>query len=185
MIYNPFIKYYDVLNYINELQLTIDGAANYEDRYTLSLSLSGSQLAISIYRNGDEIEKIIENFDKNGLINYIGQYIFISVRKPSDGYLFDVEDIELNPSILNFTGNNTTPVVIRTEIAVASPIKCIRTLDRLIVELDEDYFNNQYAENKGITSINGILPDDNGNINIISKSPEVLIVVSNNELSKI
>lgn len=176
MIYNPFTEMLDVSAYIDELYITIDGQADYSINYTIDLTVSSTFVSIQLNGRG---QNFIKNFDENGLINAQSGGIFLSMRKPPTGYFINYSNVGINPCILKFTGNYGDPEIIETEIRTRKPLNCTMTKDKLILELLQGATQITEAEViEGISSINGLTPDNSGNINIVSKSPEILISMS-------
>lgn len=101
--------------------------------------------------------------------------LFLVCRKPEKSDLIKV-NAPINPTCIDF--NYPVSGETHTVIKVDYPIVCKLLPDTLTIGINDTYNNvTPTTDTPGLRTINGLLPDTNGNIVIKSVSPHISVTV--------
>lgn len=188
MIYNPFLQYTQLSNFIINLRIS-SNSYSYADRYTMTVTsdASGVNIVCSECYDSGYSNKLTDisglQFDDHGVLDYRGDDLLITMQKPAEGLTFAFRDVEINPCVVDLRrGNKPQDITKSIQIKVKTPLSCKLDGNKIILELlsEGESQVKEYGD-PGLMRINGISPDDGGNLTIVSKSPEITITTANPE----
>lgn len=170
MTCNPFLTDAPLTPYIRAIRCRV--SVNYTD--PVSISATVSELGCVVDFLG---RKYTARYVDSGLYIIDTPELYMVISAPVPGTIIEQDTIPVNPAKIDRVTDADTPSI-NTVIHVKTPIKCYLYSDRLTIDLEDSDVAVAIDEKEtGIRSINGLLPDDFGNIVIRSASPRIAITV--------
>ena len=181
MYNNLFANNTELSKYIHSLELIWPEMPK---SASIDASFNSNGMTLTIYVDGQVVKTITKKSTFDSLYVIRESDIVVVGRMPYTEKSY--AGVALLPSVATVAQSAAKTVEI--SVKVKSPLKAAVVGNELLFDIDRTG-GSSYAEDlsTGIRTINGIYPDDNGNITILSKSPEVTVNVlpSNSIVSKI
>ena len=176
-MYNPiFVAYTQLSKYIYSLEIVKPAGIYSSEELAITRAVfdaDGVTLDLRIGRS--DVQTFSQKSSFGQLYTISADTIVIAGRMPETPLTID-EECLLLPSVVTYRNKAVEDLEVRVD--VKSPLKAEVIGDNLLLSIVEDTgITIDSGEISGIYSINGIYPDDNGNISIVSKTPEVAVNV--------
>ena len=177
-MYNPiFVEYTQLSKYIHSLEIVVTETECDIDILAISYAnFDAAGVAIELTLSESATRTLTAKCSFGQLYTIVMNGIVITGRMPESALSYATEH-KLLPSVVTYTraaAANKHDI----SINVRSPLKADVLGDELIISIAEDLGATAEAEEiSGIRSINGIYPDDAGNISIVSVTPEISVDV--------
>ena len=167
---NPFLIDTALTPYISAIRCRVP--KNYGEEVSISAIVSEKGCTVNFIGNSYTAE-----VTESGMYTVDTPELYLTITTPSAGTIIEQPPVIVNPARVEYTDIEEL-LPIETAICVKTPIRCSLIADKLVIDISEnvpDIGND--AEPQGIQTINGLIPDDFGNIVIRSVSPKILVTI--------
>lgn len=138
----------------------------------VTLSLTSESLKITLNE-----ETFHATPTTSGLFIIDTPQLFLVAESPKYGEEITAHGLKINPCRVELLSDADTPAAI--EMHIQHPIYATISPKKIIVGLRENYRDSEPTEtHNGLRSINGLIPDSNGNIVIRSIDPGISVIVN-------
>ena len=177
MIYRPFTSAIPGDEAIRELFLRIESRNSAV--LALSLHTSVNTYKITVHLDGDIYREITGTIGADRIIRIDTDYIYLLVALGREELAID--RARVNPVLVQYYSDSDSGNMDRNiEIVTGDGISWGVYGNKLVLSIDQQsQATPESVDNtNGILSLNGITPDADGNVQIVSVSPEITVKVS-------